>query len=137
MSEKYFLVAVNSPFNDSILTYKANEAMAPLLKRGVLVKVPLGKRIIDGCLWDTADSSSLKDSSKIKEIKAIDEAISLSELECELYQWMANYYHYPLGQLIFDVLPPFLKRPRKLNFDQGEGVVLELEMNEEQKNDFL
>ena len=134
MTEKYFLVAVNSPFNNSILTYKATDEMALVLKRGVLVKVPLGKRIIDGCLWGRAEASTLADPTKIKEIKEIDQAISLSEIECELYQWMASYYHYPLGQLIFDVLPPFLKRPRKLNFDKGQGVTLELEMNDEQKN---
>ncbi|MBC7540140.1 MAG: primosomal protein N' [Bacteriovorax sp.] len=134
MNDQYFLVAVNSPFNGSLLTYKATPEMASVLKRGQLVKVPLGKRVIDGCLWGAIDSSSIKDPTKIKDIVEIESEVFLSEIECELYQWMANYYHYPLGQLIHDVLPPFLKRPRKLNFDQGAGIPLDLEMNEEQKN---
>lgn len=130
--EKYFLVAVNSPFNGSILTYKAPEHLIPLLKRGVLVKVPLGKsRVIDGCIWGESDDKALADK-EIKEIASVEQEIALTEMECDLYQWMANYYHYPVGQLIYDVLPPFLKRPKKLNFDQGEGLELNLKMNNEQ-----
>ncbi len=132
--EKYFLVAVNSPFNGSILTYKAPEHLLPKLKRGVLVKVPLGKsRVIDGCLWGESSEDGLA-NKEIKEIVEVEEGISLTEEECDLYQWMASYYHYPVGQLIYDVLPPFLKRPKKLNFDQGEGQELKLTMNEDQKN---
>jgi primosomal protein N' (replication factor Y) len=134
MSDQYFLVAVNSPFNGSMLTYKATPEMAPVLKQGLLVKVPLGKRAVDGCVWGTTDGTSLKDPGKIKNISSIDSEISLSEIECELYQWMASYYHYPLGQLIYDVLPPFLKRPRKLNFEQGAGIALDYKMNLEQEN---
>lgn len=133
-TDQFFLVAVNSPFNGSLLTYKATPEMAPVLKRGQLVKVPLGKRIIDGCVWGPAESGSLSDLKKIKAIAEIDTEIFLSEMECDLYQWMANYYHYPLGQLLHDVLPTFLKRPRKLNFDQGEAQPLKLIMNDEQKN---
>lgn len=98
------------------------------------MKVPLGKRIIDGCVWGPAESGSISDLKKIKAIAAIDTEIFLSQMECDLYQWMANYYHYPLGQLLHDVLPTFLKRPRKLNFDQGEAQPLKLIMNDEQKN---
>jgi primosomal protein N' (replication factor Y) len=47
---------------------------------------------------------------------------------------MANYYHYPLGQLLNDVLPPFLKRPRKLNFDQGLGTPSDMILNSDQQN---
>lgn len=134
--EKFFHVAVNSPFNGSILTYRASENLFSALKRGVLVKVPLGKnRIVDGCIWSEVTDQKLseQDKEKIKNISEIDENLTLSEMECDLFQWMANYYHYPVGQLIFDVLPQFLKRPRKLNFDQGEGKELALVMNDEQR----
>jgi len=132
--EKYFLVAVNSPFNGSILTYRAPEHLLPKLKRGVLVKVPLGKsRIIDGCIWGESSEEGLA-NKEIKEIAEIEEGIALTEAECDLYQWMANYYHYPVGQLVYDVLPAFMKRPKKLNFDQGEGQILQLTMNDDQKH---
>lgn len=132
--EKYFLVAVNSPFNGSILTYKASEEMLPQLKRGVLVRVPLGKsRLIDGCIWAVENEANIPDKEKIKNIAEVVSELFISEMECDLFSWMASYYHYPVGQLIYDVLPTFLKRPRKLNFDQGEGKELNLILNDEQK----
>jgi primosomal protein N' (replication factor Y) len=132
-SSQYYLLAVNSPFNGSLLTYKAMAESRSFLKKGQLVKVPLGKRIIDGCVWGLVENSSITNHDKIKPIISVSEEIVLSSVECELYQWMSNYYHYPVGQLINDVLPTFLKRPRKLNFDQGLGSPLNLVMNNEQQ----
>ena len=132
MEKIYFLVAVNTPFNSSMLTYSVTEEIAEKLKRGSLVKVPLGKnRLADGCVWQKNSGDNL-DLKKIKNIHSVNEELFLSNEECELYQWMANYYHYPLGQLIFDVLPTFLKRPRKLNFDQGQGISSPFILNDEQ-----
>ena len=136
--EKFFLVAANTPFNQSLLTYSASSEISSQLKKGTLVKVPLGKnRFIDGCIWSelaTEEIAKTMDLSKLKPIKEIVGDLVLSESECELFQWMANYYHYPLGQLIFDVLPTFLKRPRKLNFDQGQGVEENFILTDEQNN---
>ncbi len=126
-----FLIAVNTPFNSSMLTYSAPEELSAKLQKGMLVKVPLGKRSVEGCVWQSVIDNTL-DTSKIKDIQAISDELFLSKEECELYQWMASYYHYPLGQLIFDILPPFLKRPRKLNFDQGRAEVSPFELNAEQ-----
>lgn len=136
MTKNIVLVAVNSPFNSSILTYGVPASLANNMRRGVLVKIPLGKRVIDGCVWkvENLGDDYLNNLEKIKDILSINDQIGLSEEECELYQWMANYYHYPLGQLIFDVLPPFLKRPRKLNFDLGAGKKQDYVLNEDQQS---
>jgi primosomal protein N' (replication factor Y) len=134
MNEHFFLVAVNSPFNGSLLTYKASAELASALSRGTLVKVPLGKRVIDGCIWGKEEADKVINREKIKHILSIEEEVVLSEKECDLYQWMGSYYHYPVGQLVYDVLPPFLKRPRKLNFDQGLGLEYDFSLNDEQKN---
>ena len=115
-----------------MLTYSAGPGIAEKIQRGSLVKVPLGKRSVDGCVWQVASPDNI-DASKIKDIQTTSEELFLSKEECDLYQWMANYYHYPLGQLIFDVLPPFLKRPRKLNFDQGKGQIAPFVLNHEQQ----
>ena len=45
---------------------------------------------------------------------------------------MASFYHYSLGQLIFDCLPKFLKRPRKAETIQGEGKDIPFEYTDEQ-----
>lgn len=127
----YYSVAVNSPFNHSILTYKAGEGS--ILSRGMLVKVPLGKRLIDGCVLGPATNTTDVDFSKIKDVKSIETEMFLTEDECDFYQWISNYYHYPLGMLIHDVLPTFLKRPRKLSFDQGEGKAFSFTLNSDQQ----
>lgn len=124
----YYLVATNTPFNNSLLTYSYE---GDEIKKGMLVKVPLGSRVVDGCVWKKIDFDQ-NDKTKIKSIIEIDNNISLSEKECDLYEWMSSYYHYPLGQLINDILPHFLKRPRKLNFIEGFGEKENFELNEEQ-----
>lgn len=133
MEKNLFLVAVNTPFNSSMLTYSVDAELASKIERGSLVKVPLGKRSVDGCVWQKSTDENI-DLKKIKDIQSVSDELFLSKEECELFQWMANYYHYPLGQLIFDVLPGFLKRPRKLNFDQGKGTPNPFTLNPDQQN---
>ncbi len=135
MEKTLFLVAVNTPFNGSMLTYSAGGELAQKITKGTLVKVPLGKgkRSVDGCVWQQVSEQNL-DLEKIKDITEASDELTLSKEECDLFQWMASYYHYPLGQLIFDVLPPFLKRPRKLNYDQGKGEESPFVLNSDQQN---
>lgn len=127
--EKYYLVAVNTPFNKSMLTYLWS---GEELSKGALVKVPLGSRVVDGCVWSSVKTELVENKNKIKKILEMDSNVSLSSGECELFEWMSNYYHYPLGQLINDTLPNFLKRPRKLSFIQGKGEEDKFVLNEEQ-----
>ncbi|MCK5072097.1 MAG: primosomal protein N' [Bacteriovoracaceae bacterium] len=125
MEKTYCHVAVNSPFNNSILTYLEGEYAGKLFS-GMLVKVPLGKRLINGCVLDVSKSEQELQENvsefEVKDVAAILTAeISLEKLELELYQWIAGYYHYPLGQLIFDCLPKMMARPRKMNHICGDG----------------
>jgi primosomal protein N' (replication factor Y) len=103
------------------------------LSRGMLVKVPLGKRFVDGCVLGEENSANVIDPTKIKPVKSIEVEMSLSVQDCDFYQWMSNYYHYPLGMLIHDVLPVILKRPRQLAFDQGEGRPFSFNLNIDQQ----
>lgn len=129
---EYYSIAVNSPFNNSILTYKADRLIQ--LPRGTLVKVPLGKRLVDGCVLGVGTLEENIDHSKIKEVKSIETEMVLTLAECDFYEWMSSYYHYPMGMLIHEVLPTFLKRPRKLNYSQGEGNTFDFNLNSGQRN---
>jgi primosomal protein N' (replication factor Y) len=127
-------VAVNYPLkNQGLLYFYDGE-----LSRGEVVEVPLGKRGELGCVLsiDESESEEFKKTSveKIKSIKAIIPDWKLQEVELELFQWMASYYHYSLGQLIFDCLPHHLKRPRVLEQTMGEGKALEFVPNTTQKS---
>lgn len=100
-----YKVAVNTPFNGSILTYQSGQSLAV----GTHVEVPLGKRKVSGWVHSVAQENV----DNVKEIIGeLDPTLSLSMHEFELFEWMANYYHYPLGQHIADVLPKAMKRPR-------------------------
>jgi len=121
---KYCHVAVNSPFNDSLLSYIQEDKWN--FTEGDLVKVPLGKRMIEGCLLKINLSfSQLDDSISEEKIKPVEdfltEELKLSLEEIIFYQWIAGYYHYPVGKLIFDCLPKILKKPHKLLPVKGIG----------------
>lgn len=127
-------IAVNYPLKNNGLLYFYEEA----LTRGQVVEIPLGKRSELGCVLSTdeANSQELKDTplDKIKHIKSLVPDWKLDEVELQLFEWMSQYYHYSLGQLIFDCLPHHLKRPRGLEQTQGEGKELEFVPNPIQKS---
>ncbi|MGE3608813.1 MAG: primosomal protein N' [Bacteriovoracaceae bacterium] len=127
-------VAVNYPLKNSGLLYFSETP----LERGQVVEVPLGKRTEVGCVVSADESHSEEYSKtsqeKIKTIHSIVPDWKLTSSELELYEWMANYYHYSLGQLIFDCLPHHLKRPRPLEQTVGEGQNLEFTPNSKQQS---
>ena len=129
-------IAVNYPLKNNGLLY----FYEGVLTRGQVVKVPLGRgnRGELGCVLsiDESQSKEFKDTplDKIKTILEIVPDWKLDEVELHLFEWMAHYYHYSLGQLIFDCLPHHLKRPKKLEHTLGEGKPLEFDPNPTQKS---
>jgi primosomal protein N' (replication factor Y) len=127
-------VAVNYPLKNSGLLYFYEGS----LERGQVVEVPLGKRKEIGCVVSTDESQSPEyqktPQDKIKTILNLIPDTKLTEAELQLFEWMASYYHYGLGQVIFDCLPNNLKRPRSLEQTIGEGKPLEFIPNSVQKN---
>lgn len=126
-------IAVNYPLkNNGLLYFYEGE-----LQRGQVVEVPLGKRKELGCVVSTDESKSKEyqetSQDKIKSIIQVLPDAKLEEHELALYEWMAGYYHYSLGQVIFDCLPHQLKRPRALDQTVGEGKDLEFVPNTNQK----
>ncbi len=125
---KKYLLAVNSPFNQSLLTYLGEDFFT-----GQLVEVPLGKRSVEACVLEQVDSADI-DVSKLKIIKnQLTRDFFLDGNELSFYRWISNYYHYPLGQIIFESLPKTLKRPRELKLEEGLGKGESLELTSEQR----
>ncbi len=125
-------VAVNYPLKNAGLLYHYEGE----LHRGQVVEVPLGKRKALGCVISVDESHSQEykntPQDKIKTILQLIPDSTLDENELQLFEWMASYYHYSLGQVIFDCLPNSLKRPRALEKTQGEGKDLEFIPNTKQ-----
>lgn len=129
------LVAVKSPFNQSLLTYKATRDTAYGV--GAIVEVPLGSRIILGVVIKTdLPLSSLNgfDETKLKYIKHLyDDNFVISENELNFFTWVAKYYHYQLGPLLFESIPPKVKRLNKLKVIEGSGLDDHFKLNEIQQ----
>ncbi|MCB9094800.1 MAG: primosomal protein N' [Halobacteriovoraceae bacterium] len=124
-------VAVNYP-KHQLLTYKVD--LEDKFEVGNLVEVPLGKRNELGCIVDFVGESDVDPEIKYKKIHGLEKQFfSLNENELKLYRWVAKYYFSPLGKLIFDALPPYLKRVKEPTFTQGEGKSFPLDLNEDQQ----
>lgn len=103
-----FRVAANTPFNASVLTYKSIDGY----EKGQCVEVPLGTRSVLAWILEVEKDAGVEGIA-LKEIqKRGHEVLDLTAHELSLFQWMAEYYHYPLGQLIADTLPKAMKKPR-------------------------
>ncbi len=101
-------VAANTPFNGSLLTYLCDQDVRP----GQALEVPLGKRRVLAWVVQTNSTEDI-DEKQLKPIHdKADELLNLTAHELTLFGWMAEYYHYPMGQLIADILPKVMKRPR-------------------------
>jgi primosomal protein N' (replication factor Y) len=128
----FYQVAVNFPKTDSILTYKSEEE----LFIGDMVNVPLGKRKSEGIVLGITPSEKLDnlDTSIVKNLDGkMVNSFQLSKEEISLYEWMAKYYHYSLGKLIYDCLPKVMKRPKSVDSMRGLGKTIPHELNEKQR----
>lgn len=102
----YYAVAVNTPFNKSILSYSYHEKLQP----GDMVKVPLGKRETLGVILKETEIESGITYKEIKE--TLEYQFKITKDYLDLITLVANYYYYPVGQLCFDIFPKKMKRPR-------------------------
>ncbi|MCI5164678.1 MAG: primosomal protein N' [Candidatus Electrothrix sp. GM3_4] len=101
-------VAVVAPLLGT-LTYAQPVDTSDPLPTGIRVLVPLRNRFITGYIL--AGSSSLPDLPY--QIKPILERLDLAPLFPEqlipFFRWLADYYHYPLGEVIQTALPSGLQ----------------------------
>jgi primosomal protein N' (replication factor Y) len=83
------------------------------LRPGVRLQVPFGKgRHKTGMLLETSASTDIP-AGKLKRIgKVLDKAPLLNDRDLALLTWASRYYHYPLGEVIFQALPSLLRQGR-------------------------
>lgn len=81
---------------------------------GQRVLVPFGKRQVVGIVLQCVDTSAV-DPNKLKElISVLEDQPILSEMIIRLCLWASDYYHYPLGEVIFGALPLKCRQPKLL-----------------------
>ncbi|WP_439328209.1 primosomal protein N' [Lonepinella sp. BR2357] len=99
-------VALNVPLMrcfDYLLPQKVN------IQIGMRVLVPFGARKLVGVVVELPETSDLPPEQLKQVIEVLDEQSIFSEQSWKLLHWAANYYHAPLGEVLFSALPVKLR----------------------------
>ncbi len=108
-----FRVAVPGPFKQG-LDYVSEKPLSP----GVRVEVPLASRTLVGVVLAQSDGTDC-DPNKLKPIAAcLDEQRLFTEEQMSLYQWIAQYYHASIGDVIATALAKPLLEGKALQAQQ-------------------
>ncbi len=90
--------------------YVVRETMKDSIQIGMRVLVPFSGRKVTGFVIGLMDQSPKEFEGELKEIEAIlDEAPLIDHQMLRLYQWISEYYIYPLGEVIKTGIPPGLQ----------------------------
>ncbi len=90
--------------------YVVPETMKDSIQIGMRVLVPFSGRKVTGFVIGLIDQSPKEFEGELKEIEAIlDEAPLIDHQMLRLYQWISDYYIYPLGEVIKTGIPPGLQ----------------------------
>ena len=84
-------------------------ADAPPPRPGERVRVPLGRRRAIGIVAAQADASLLPRARLKPIIESIDTTPLWDETTFGLLRWAADYYHHPLGDVLFSAMPKMLR----------------------------
>ena len=113
---RIYQVAVPTPLY-SVFDYFASA----LLVAGTRVRVPFGRREMVGVVVGTVEHSELPRNRLKQVMRILDEAPFIPPTLLKLLQWVADYYHHPLGEVIHTALPVYLRQGRPVAF-KGEMV---------------
>ncbi len=85
--------------------YEHERPLAP----GVRVRVPFGRRVLTGIVIE-GPGEPAPDVALRPILEVVDREPLLSDEELRLLRFAADYYHHPLGEVLFAALPGGLKR---------------------------
>lgn len=95
-------IALNIPA-DKLFTYEVPAALLEQIAVGKRVFVPFGRRKRTGFIVETDTSCSLEKVKSITEI--LDEEPLFGKQDLLFYRWIANYFIYPLGKALAEIIP--------------------------------
>jgi primosomal protein N' (replication factor Y) len=98
----YVNVALNIQA-DKLFTYEVPQTLRHEVQIGKRVFVPFGRRKRTGFIVAVNVTCNLADVKSILEI--LDDEALFSEADFDFYQWIANYFIYPLGKTLAELIP--------------------------------
>jgi len=99
-------VVLNIP-HESAFDYTSENAIA----KGVRVIVPFGPRKLVGIVISNLQESPVQHLKAIEQV--LDPEPVLDENILDLAIFASQYYHYPLGKVLFAILPPALRSKKR------------------------
>ncbi|MDE2402630.1 MAG: primosomal protein N' [Burkholderiales bacterium] len=103
-------VVVEAPQHSGLwgaLDYLSEVALLP----GELVRVPLGRRVVTGVVWDADDAQADWDAAALKDVAEVLSGLPpLPAAWRKLVAFAASYYQRSLGEMALMVLPPELRQ---------------------------
>ncbi len=98
----YIEVAVALPVSKTF-TYAVSSPLSHFISTGKRVLVPFGRRRITGYVLELSDVKPRENLKQILDI--LDEAPLFPESMKPFFQWIADYYKYPIGEVVQCALP--------------------------------
>ncbi|HVO65438.1 MAG TPA: primosomal protein N' [Syntrophales bacterium] len=98
----FVTVAVNIPSHKTF-SYAVPAALQNDILIGKRVYIPFGKRRLTGYIIERSDSTTCEDIKEI--IGILDSERLFNEDDLEFYRWVSQYYIYPLGKALAEILP--------------------------------
>ena len=95
-------VALNIP-SEKTFTYEVPADLQNEIEIGKRVFVPFGRRKRTGFIVGINHSCDLKNIRPVNEV--LDDEPLFSENDLNFYQWIANYFIYPLGKTLAELIP--------------------------------
>lgn len=109
-SPAYIQVAIASPLRQLFDYAPPADCEPSSLQPGVRVEVPFGNRRMTGIITGTSDETDYPRDKIRAAIRVIDSQPLLDEQLMSLYRWSADYYQFPLGQVLQTSLPPQIRK---------------------------
>ena len=98
----YIEVAIALPINNTF-TYKVPEEMLLLALPGKRVLAPFGQRKVTGYIFQLSEKQELENIKYILDV--LDEAPLFPESMIPFFKWIADYYIYPVGEVVKCAIP--------------------------------
>jgi primosomal protein N' (replication factor Y) len=98
----FVTAAVNIP-SQKTFSYAVPPAFHKEITIGKRVLIPFGKRRLTGYIIEVSHSTTCEDIKEIIEI--LDPEQLFNEEDLEFYRWVSQYYIYPLGKALTEILP--------------------------------
>ncbi|MBU0990933.1 MAG: primosomal protein N' [Proteobacteria bacterium] len=104
-SHSYIGVVVALPV-EQVYTYHVPEHLVHFVSIGKRVLVPFGKRKVTGYVWQFQSACRGNDAIDIKSVfDVLDEEPLFPDSMVPFFEWISDYYMYPLGEVVKSSLP--------------------------------